>query len=84
MDKFRYMYSSNLMLDECERCGGIWVQDGELRRMREILEAEGVSKAGSPVSASVSSAKAAEARPSEGYVSRIRRVHQFIMGVGRA
>lgn len=42
MDKFRYMYNSNVVLDECGQCGGIWVQDGELSRMREVLADSGV------------------------------------------
>lgn len=37
MHKFRYQYSSNIVLDECEKCGGIWVQDGELKRIKEYV-----------------------------------------------
>lgn len=45
MDKFRYMYNSDLFLDECEKCGGVWVQDGELHRMRQVLEKNSLPRA---------------------------------------
>jgi Zn-finger nucleic acid-binding protein len=35
---FEYMYSSNIILDECDNCYGIWVQDGELQKMAEYME----------------------------------------------
>lgn len=37
---YRYMYSSNVMLDECDDCFGVWVQDGELQKMAEYLDEE--------------------------------------------
>jgi len=80
MDKFRYMYSSKLMLDECERCGGIWVQDGELRRMREVLEEQKIPRGAAPKSVSVS--QASKEKATIGMADRLRRVHQFIWSVG--
>lgn len=38
MDKMRYLYNSPVMLDSCSNCGGVWVEDGELRSMRDVLE----------------------------------------------
>jgi Zn-finger nucleic acid-binding protein len=35
MTAYRYMYSSPVVLDACENCGGIWVENGELRMMAE-------------------------------------------------
>lgn len=32
---FRYLCSSPVELDSCEKCGGIWVEDGELRKINE-------------------------------------------------
>ncbi|AIE87161.1 hypothetical protein OP10G_3793 [Fimbriimonas ginsengisoli Gsoil 348] len=77
MDKFRYMYSSKLMLDECERCGGIWVQDGELRHMRQVLQEQGLQRP----AVSIAQGKKAD-RPASGYADRMRKVHQFILSVG--
>lgn len=37
---YRYMYSSDVMLDECDECYGVWVQDGELEKMATYLEVE--------------------------------------------
>jgi Zn-finger nucleic acid-binding protein len=32
---YKYMYSSDVILDECDNCYGVWVQDGELEKMQE-------------------------------------------------
>lgn len=37
---YRYMYSSDVLLDECDDCFGVWVQDGELEKMANYLESE--------------------------------------------
>lgn len=37
---YRYMYSSDVVLDECDDCYGVWVQDGELEKMAHYLESE--------------------------------------------
>jgi Zn-finger nucleic acid-binding protein len=79
MDKFRYMYSSNIILDECPNCGGVWVQDGELRRMREVLE----SQTTGPKVVRVSSATAVKPN-AESFSLRLQRVHQFILGIGKS
>lgn len=44
MDEFRYMYDARLLLDQCDHCGGIWVQDGELDRISHILREGGASE----------------------------------------
>lgn len=84
MDKFRYMYSSDVVLDECKKCGGIWVEDGELRRMREVVAAH--RKPPSRPEArrvAVMSAAGAAAPEERGFSLRIRRVQDFLRGVGR-
>lgn len=45
MDKMRYLYNSPVMLDSCSNCGGVWVEDGELRSMRDVLEGCGEPQA---------------------------------------
>ena len=37
MHRYRYMYTSPIFLDSCEACGGVFVEDGELKQMREYL-----------------------------------------------
>ena len=44
MRRYRYMYSSPVFLDSCESCGGIWVENGELTKMKEYLEGQKLSK----------------------------------------
>lgn len=36
--RYQYMYRSGILLDECNRCGGIWVDDGELAKMSAFLD----------------------------------------------
>jgi Zn-finger nucleic acid-binding protein len=38
MQVYRYRYSSDIRLDGCERCGGVWVQDGELAKIATYLQ----------------------------------------------
>jgi len=38
MRRFRYLYSSPVVLDSCDGCGGIWIDNGELQQMREYME----------------------------------------------
>lgn len=33
LEKFNYAYDSNIILDRCKRCGGIWADRGELRQI---------------------------------------------------
>ncbi|MCX7992466.1 MAG: zf-TFIIB domain-containing protein [Fimbriimonadales bacterium] len=35
---YRYLYTSDIELDTCDRCGGVWVDHGELRKMERVLE----------------------------------------------
>jgi len=37
MHAYRFLYNSNITLDECNQCGGIWVDDNELAAMAEYL-----------------------------------------------
>jgi Zn-finger nucleic acid-binding protein len=38
MERFRYMIDSPVMLDCCNSCDGLWIDDGELTQMVEVLE----------------------------------------------
>jgi Zn-finger nucleic acid-binding protein len=40
MHQFRYLYSSPVLLDSCEDCGGVWIDNGELKAMQEYLQLE--------------------------------------------
>jgi Zn-finger nucleic acid-binding protein len=40
MTAFRYLYSSPVILDSCDNCGGIWIDNGELKQMQEYLRHE--------------------------------------------
>ncbi len=35
---YNYLYTSNIRLDTCERCGGVWVDNGELEVMHRVLQ----------------------------------------------
>ncbi len=37
MSKGRYAYSSDVIIDRCEHCGGIWLDRGELARLRAFV-----------------------------------------------
>jgi Zn-finger nucleic acid-binding protein len=55
---YKYMYSSDVILDECDNCFGLWVQDGELIKMAEYLDHE--QAAMSPAKREVIAAVSAE------------------------
>ncbi len=38
MYHYRFMLNSDIMLDQCTACDGIWVDDGELGRMQQFLD----------------------------------------------
>ena len=64
---YRYMYSSDVLLDECDECYGVWVQDGELEKMAQYIESEQNNI--SPAKREVMAAVTAEVQ----MVSRARR-----------
>jgi Zn-finger nucleic acid-binding protein len=37
LDRFHYTYSSPIELHRCDGCDGIWVEDGELKKMERWL-----------------------------------------------
>ncbi len=45
MERFRYMIDSPVMLDCCNTCDGLWIDDGELTQMVEVLEGKLVQSA---------------------------------------
>ena len=38
MNKYRYMYTSSIYIDSCDRCEGIWLDKGELLSILNYLE----------------------------------------------
>jgi Zn-finger nucleic acid-binding protein len=38
LHEYHYLYSSPVSLDACTDCGGIWVEDSELRQMQHWLD----------------------------------------------
>lgn len=38
--KFNYSYDSNIFLDKCRYCGGIWTDGGEVRRIASYLKTD--------------------------------------------
>jgi Zn-finger nucleic acid-binding protein len=40
LDRYRYNYSSQIELDTCHQCNGVWVDDGELFAIKEFNQAE--------------------------------------------
>ncbi|MCS6922941.1 MAG: zf-TFIIB domain-containing protein [Fimbriimonadales bacterium] len=34
---YNYLYTSNIRLDSCDQCGGVWVDNGELETMARVL-----------------------------------------------
>jgi Zn-finger nucleic acid-binding protein len=35
--RYNYLYTSPIVLDACDKCGGTWVDHGELEKMEEVL-----------------------------------------------
>ena len=35
---YNYLYTTNIVLDTCDQCGGVWVDHGELEKMRRVLQ----------------------------------------------
>ena len=44
--RYRYLYSSPVELDGCEKCNGVWVDHGELQKMHASLAAERTGQVG--------------------------------------
>ena len=40
MMEYRFQYTSDVVLDTCESCGGIWVEDGELKAIVDYRSRE--------------------------------------------
>jgi len=40
LESYHYAYDTPVVLDSCVSCSGIWVQDGELAKIEQILEKE--------------------------------------------
>lgn len=76
MDKYRYLYNSPVMLDSCSKCGGVWVQNGELEQMRQILDQNAMRDTAVPTKAQVQ-------LRSEAQISRAKRVERVFRFLGR-
>ena len=42
------MYTSPIFLDSCESCGGVWIDNGELKQMKDYLEAAKTPRTANP------------------------------------
>jgi Zn-finger nucleic acid-binding protein len=38
MYQYNYLYTSNIVLDSCDQCGGVWVDHGELMKMDQLAQ----------------------------------------------
>ncbi len=38
MYRYNYLYTSNIALDGCDQCGGVWVDHGELVKMDQLAQ----------------------------------------------
>ncbi|MDW8051187.1 MAG: zf-TFIIB domain-containing protein [Armatimonadota bacterium] len=38
MRPYNYLYTSDIVLDTCDNCGGVWVDHGELEKMYRVLQ----------------------------------------------
>lgn len=70
MCAYAYGYSSDIRLDGCDRCGGVWVQDGELARIVAYLSQPPAASGGTPAARRAAEAQNA-ARHHESLVGRI-------------
>lgn len=80
MEKYRYLYSSPIMLDSCDHCGGVWVQDGELQAMREVLEAQSKASNKAEINSVIVATNQFRA---EATVARAKRLERMMRFVGR-
>jgi Zn-finger nucleic acid-binding protein len=74
MDKMRYLYDSPVILDSCPNCGGVWVEDGELKHMRAVLAASGAENDKVRSEAYVVHAELHEQREAD--INRIKRLQR--------
>ena len=81
MDKMRYLYSSPVVLDSCGSCGGVWVEDGELRHMHEVLDAN--QKPGTKVRTEAYVAMAELAARTDENRQRVKRLERAMRWINR-
>jgi len=44
MKKLNYAYNSNVIVDSCQACAGIWLDSGEIEKIASFLKNSGVSE----------------------------------------
>lgn len=74
MRAYAYRYSSDIRLDGCDACGGIWVQDGELAKIADHLAAPPKTFGGIPAARREAEAHNATARRHLGLVRYVVRL----------
>lgn len=88
LSSYNYLYTSEIELDECDDCFGVWVQDGELQKMADFLASERSRESSPAIEDAKVRAKAAElvaALESQSAESRIRtgRIVTLWQALGR-
>ncbi|GEM_PF-4731651 len=71
MCRYAYRYSSDIRLDGCPRCGGIWVQDGELAKIAAHVAAPPAVFGGVPSARAAAEDENAAATRHHSLLSRI-------------
>jgi Zn-finger nucleic acid-binding protein len=80
MHVYRYRYSSDIRLDGCERCGGVWVQDGELAKIAAHLQAPPVTFGGTPAARRAAEFENARELAASRHARLLGRVVRLISG----
>lgn len=74
MHAYRFRYSSEIRLDGCDRCGGIWVQDGELGKIASYLEACPSTFGGTPAARRAAETSNAQEKAALRHAKLLKRV----------
>ena len=80
MHAYHYRYSSEIRLDGCERCGGVWVQDGELAKIATHLQSPPSTFGGTPAARRAAEAQNARELAAHRHSRLIARVANLISG----
>jgi Zn-finger nucleic acid-binding protein len=74
MTGYRYRYSSDIRVDGCEKCGGIWIQDGELEKIAVHMKTARSTFGGTPAAREAAAVANARERAAHRHEQLMRRV----------
>ncbi len=74
MHAYRYRYSSEIRLDGCDRCGGIWVQDGELAKIADYVQSCPSTFGGTPAARQAAEVSNAQEKSAQRHAKLLKRV----------